>query len=222
MLTETAQFQILGHRGSPRRAVENTVASLQLAIDEGAAGFETDVRTLRDGTIVLFHDDEFGGKATEEWSFDELATRVPGLARLDELEQFAGRVSMTLEIKRSGNEAAIAAQIAKWERVVVSSFDHRVLPRLRAAGYGGALGVVYFGYLAATARYASELGASVIYPAYRYVDRALVDDCSARGIAVVPWTPNTPTAWQQLRDAGCAGVITDDAKRAVLWRRALR
>jgi glycerophosphoryl diester phosphodiesterase len=217
-----SQFAIFGHRGSPRRAAENTIASFDLAISEGADGFETDVRALSDGTLVLFHDHDVNGRPVESFRYEELAGIEPSLVRLEELLRYAGSAAMTLEIKRSGSEEAIAAMIERWEGVTVSSFDHRVLRRLRALGFRGALGVVFVGYLDSVASYARELDASVIYPEAHLVDRAMVDSCAAAAIAVVPWTVNRAAEWEHLLAIGCQGVITDFPAEAALWRRGAR
>ena len=54
------RFLIFGHRGSPKRFPENTLASFEEALRAGADGFETDLRMLADRSVILFHDDEIG------------------------------------------------------------------------------------------------------------------------------------------------------------------
>lgn len=49
---------IIGHRGAPCVAPENTLESLLLARSWGADGVEYDVQTTRDGHAVLLHDDD--------------------------------------------------------------------------------------------------------------------------------------------------------------------
>ncbi|MFT5285431.1 MAG: glycerophosphoryl diester phosphodiesterase [Planctomycetota bacterium] len=48
---------ILGHRGSPRNAPENTMASLVRAIDYGLDGVEYDLQRCMTGEAVLLHDE---------------------------------------------------------------------------------------------------------------------------------------------------------------------
>lgn len=48
---------ILGHRGAPLSAPENTLSSLRVALEQGLDGFEYDVQPTRDGAAVLLHDD---------------------------------------------------------------------------------------------------------------------------------------------------------------------
>ena len=47
---------VVGHRGAPRIAPENTIASFRAAIAAGADAIETDVCVTRDGRFVLWHD----------------------------------------------------------------------------------------------------------------------------------------------------------------------
>src|SRR5450631_1753854 len=49
---------IVGHRGAPRRARENTIESLDFAESFHVDAVEFDVRQTRDGEAVLFHDED--------------------------------------------------------------------------------------------------------------------------------------------------------------------
>src|SRR5690606_37488045 len=47
---------VLGHRGSPLRAPENSLRSFALALEAGADGVELDVQRSADGVPVVIHD----------------------------------------------------------------------------------------------------------------------------------------------------------------------
>jgi glycerophosphoryl diester phosphodiesterase len=47
---------VVGHRGSPRSEAENTLASFQKAVAEGADAIEADVCVTEDGEFLLWHD----------------------------------------------------------------------------------------------------------------------------------------------------------------------
>jgi glycerophosphoryl diester phosphodiesterase len=49
---------VIGHRGSPRAAPENTLASFRQAARDGATWVEFDVSLTSDGRAVIFHDDD--------------------------------------------------------------------------------------------------------------------------------------------------------------------
>lgn len=51
---------IFAHRGASGIAVENSITAFQKAIDNGADGLETDAWIMKDGEIVLHHDEIIG------------------------------------------------------------------------------------------------------------------------------------------------------------------
>ncbi|MGA7613649.1 MAG: glycerophosphodiester phosphodiesterase [Thermoanaerobaculia bacterium] len=213
------KFLVLGHRGSRRRETENTIASLALALEEGAEGFETDLRRLSDGSIVLFHDAEVDGIRTERWTTDALRERIGPLALLSDLERFRGRARMILEVKTSGFEKELVETIRGWENVIVSSFDHALVGRLARRTRTFELGVINAGALVDPADYVAGLGAEWMFPQWELVDRDLVVKLHRRKLGVIPWTANGPGSWAELLEAGCDGVITDTPAEAVAWRR---
>jgi len=211
------QFLILGHRGSPTRFRENTIESFEEALRSGADGFETDLRLLSDGVPVLYHDDEIDELDCESYRFDQLKK----VEKVRELERFVGRAKMCLEVKRSKWEDVLLEHVAKWPNVVIASFDHTLIAELHRRKAGVPLGLTFFGYPVGLADYAEGLGATWIYPQYRYVDVAMVDAVHARGIRIMPWTANRQRDWERLRKIRCDGVITDFPAEAVEWRRSL-
>jgi len=47
---------VVGHRGAPSRAPENTMASFEAALAMGVDAIELDVHLSRDGHLVVIHD----------------------------------------------------------------------------------------------------------------------------------------------------------------------
>ncbi|HEX7708077.1 MAG TPA: glycerophosphodiester phosphodiesterase [Thermoanaerobaculia bacterium] len=210
-------FLIYGHRGSPTRFPENTIASFEETLRAGADGFETDLRLLSDRTAVLFHDDELVESEVETLTLAECNERGALLERLADLGQFAGRATMILEVKRRRWEEALIDEIANWPDVIVASFDHQVIRELQTRGVPFPLGITIAGYLVDVAEYAEKLGATWCFPRYRYVDEEMVAALHEREIRVVPWTPNRRQEWERLREIGCDGIITDYPAEAVMW-----
>ncbi len=56
LLLDPKRHPVIGHRGASGLAPENTLASFDLALAEGAEAFEFDVRLTADGIPVVFHD----------------------------------------------------------------------------------------------------------------------------------------------------------------------
>jgi glycerophosphoryl diester phosphodiesterase len=211
------RFLIFGHRGSPKRFPENTLASFEGALSEGADGFETDLRLLFDRTAVLYHDDELEESAVEELTFGQLAERGALVERLSDLGRFGGRCTMILEVKRSRWEDVLLGHVRQWPGVVVTSFDHSTIATLFRKGVDFPLGITFDGYIVGVADYAASLGATWCFPGYHYVDEEMVASLHDRGILVVPWTANRKRAWDRLREVGCDGMITDYPAEAAAW-----
>ncbi len=207
-------FLIFGHRGSPKRFAENTVESFEGALREGADGFETDLRLLSDGTAVLFHDDEAGGRTVESLSSRDL----PSAQRVQDLARFAGRATMVLEVKRGKWEDALLAEIGSWKDIIVASFDHSLIAELARRKVSFPLGLTIAGVIVDLPDYARRLCAQWCFPDHHYVDANLVAALHAVGVGVIPWTPNRPEDWRRLRGIGCKGIITDYPAEAVGWR----
>jgi glycerophosphoryl diester phosphodiesterase len=215
-------FLILGHRGSPKRFPENTIASFEEALRAGADGFETDLRLLSDRTAVLYHDDELDEAEVESLSAAQILERGTVVEKLEALEHFAGRGMMVLEVKRSRWEETLLEHVNHWPDFVVASFDHSVIDTLRRSGATCALGITVHGYIVDVAAYAERLGANWVFPDYRFVDELMVTSLHDRGIRVMPWTANRRQEWERLRELGCDGLITDYPEEAVVWRDELK
>ncbi|MGE3334781.1 MAG: glycerophosphodiester phosphodiesterase [Rhodospirillaceae bacterium] len=90
---------VIGHRGSPRTAPENTLASFRQAARDGAAWVEFDVSLTSDGRAVIFHDDDLN--RTSDGVGPLAATPFDALRNLDAgswfSPAFAGEPVPTLE-----------------------------------------------------------------------------------------------------------------------------
>ena len=186
----------------------------------GADGFETDLRLLADGAAVLFHADELLERDIETLNTADLRYYDIRVDPVREFGRFAGRGTMILEVKRSRWEDVLCSEISAWNDIVVASFDHTTIAELARRRVTFPLGLTLAGRLVDLAAYAERLCATWVFPNFHYVDAELVESVHARGMKIVPWTPNAPQQWERLRAAGCDGVITDLPAEAVAWRRA--
>lgn len=211
------QFLIFGHRGSPKRFPENTIASFEGALDEGADGFETDLRLLSDRVPILFHDDELGEEEIESLSSEQFGQHG-AMVRVSELASFTARGTLILEVKRSKWEDVLIDTVRDWPNIVLTSFDHSLLASIRNYDQNVPLGITIYGSLVNAARYAADLGATWFFPSHPYIDAETVAAMHEQRIRVVPWTVNRRKHWARLRGIGCDGMITDFPAEAVAWR----
>jgi acetyl esterase/lipase/glycerophosphoryl diester phosphodiesterase len=115
--------QIVAHRGASADRPENTSASTLRAIQVGATAVEVDVRTTRDGRLVLSHDATVermtdGQGTIADLTFDEIRKLSAGRKfdekyaeeRVPSLDEVAavcrGRIDVLLDLKETGPEYA--------------------------------------------------------------------------------------------------------------------
>ena len=134
----------VGHKGAAALAPENTLESLERAVELGCDLVEFDVLDLHDGTLVLAHSDDLWevshGSArgrVRGLMLDELRAVAPGLPTLDEALSFFAReatgTGLQLDLKPRGHEPALVDALRRHglvERSLVSSFDAQSLREL--------------------------------------------------------------------------------------------
>ncbi|WP_425615046.1 glycerophosphodiester phosphodiesterase [Anatilimnocola sp. NA78] len=124
--------QIIAHRGVSAERPENTLAAIRRAIEVGATATEVDVRTTKDGKLVLSHDAKVDRMTNGKGSIGELT--LAELKQLDAGAKFAaefkgeplatlaeaadvcrGKIDLLLDLKETGDEYAerVAAVIRK-------------------------------------------------------------------------------------------------------------
>lgn len=204
------RFARVGHRGAPALAPENTLRSLQVAVELGCDGLEFDVLPLRDGTIVLAH------------SPREVPVESATLPEALELcaERFPD-VGLQLDLKRRGMEERVAAALRRYgvrERTWVSAFDAAVLrrfadvdpavPRSYTLRYGLSRGSVPDRVSTLLAR----AKASALTLHHSLASDAAIGRAHELDAAVYVWTVNDATGVQKFSAAGADGIITDDPR----------
>ncbi|HEV2815308.1 MAG TPA: glycerophosphodiester phosphodiesterase, partial [Solirubrobacteraceae bacterium] len=212
--------EIIAHRGASAHAAEHTLAAYDLAVAQGADVLELDVRETADGRLVVVHDETLLRTAGDPRRVDSVDSAA--LAALDPdvrpltlatvLVRYRRNARFLLDLKEpapewEGRLLATISRTCVRDRVVVQSFDHAALRRLRAAAPWLNLAALTRTRpldLAALAAFAHGVG-----PWHESVDAAFVTAAHANGLAVRPWTVNDPVAIAHLISLGVDGVITD-------------
>ncbi len=148
----SGELFIWAHRGASAQAPENTLAAFGLALELGADGIELDVHLSRDEVPVVIHDETLErttdgrGKVADRtwadlraldagrWFAPSFAGEpVPSLQQALDLVGMRARINV--EIKSAAAGQAVLTLLERYPRcqVLVSSFDHRVLARMRRA-----------------------------------------------------------------------------------------
>jgi glycerophosphoryl diester phosphodiesterase len=217
---------ILGHRGAPEEAPENTLESLALAVRQGADGVELDVRPSADGTPVVIHDAALertfstpGGVADLAWP---ALQRLTG-ARLPSLQQVAAWAAsagawLNVELKAGGAEAAIVDTIRThglMERTLFSSFDETIVARVGTIDPAARRYFLTEGWNDRARERLIASGASGVCLRVDAASPMSLEVLRHEGLPVVVWTVDEPERMVQLARAGVAAIITNRPAAAV-------
>jgi glycerophosphoryl diester phosphodiesterase len=214
--------KVIGHRGAPRMARENTVAAFRAAAEAGADMVELDVRRTADGALVVHHDAALDdGRLIVETLADALPQWLPALDHA--LDACAG-MTVNVEIKNSPRDPDydednfVAADVvdvidrAGWpDRVVVSTFNLGTIDAVRAATGAMATGwLVLPGMdLAAAIDTTAAHDLDAIHPYDTSVTPASVVAAHAAGLQVNVWTVDDPDRMVELAAWGVDGIVTN-------------
>lgn len=229
---------VYGHRGASARAPENTQRAFALALDEGADGIELDVRTSRDGAVVVCHDPTLERLAKRPGIVAQLdaqeLTRVDvggdTIPLLDDVLDAAlardGRVNV--EVKgdvpdRLATSRAVATLLRARpardrEAIFVSSFRPEMLAAMRIARADVPMAFLFDLENTGAAR-AAVLRRVFLPDGLHPQDRACTPEAiarwRARGLFVNAWTIDDPGRIRSLSAAGVDGIITNDPRGAI-------
>lgn len=226
---------VLGHRGASEDAPENTLAAFRLALAQGADGVELDVWRCRSGEVVVLHDEDLRrvagsplrvGEATlaelraldvGAWKSPRFrGERVPLLREV--LEALPGAI-VNVELKSRGRDLrlarAVAGELARAGaegRVIVSSFDFRLVSAFRLAAPAVPVGLLFDGdhpWRLRTALAARLLRAAAVHPDVALVTPARVARWRRRGLGVNVWTVDAPADVERLVALGVDAIVTN-------------
>jgi glycerophosphoryl diester phosphodiesterase len=230
---------IVGHRGAPRRARENTLESFDFAEAEGAEAIELDLQQTKDGELVVFHDDAIpiGSERHPVRSMASIDVRslrldspfgeyrIPTLD--DVLQRYGGGLRYILEMKvtpatdRRSAARRVAGLVTGFHlaaRCLVASFDGDFLRRIDELGAGVALSYL-FDHPVALPDSGTPRGifppCIAVGPRADLVDDTFMASAGRAGVSVHPWTVDAPEEIQALADRGVASITTNDPDLAV-------
>ncbi len=229
--------RIIAHRGSPRAAPENTLASFRQAAAEGAAWVEFDASLTFDTRVIVFHDDDLdrtsdGSGPVSQTTFDVITALDAGrwfapaftgemIPSLEEaIEQFVALgLNFNMELKTDPGrevelaETALPIAIECWPASLpvplVSSFSLQAVAAAKEVAPQWPRGFL-FDRLPENWR---ELGASLDLASFnanqKHLTREQVMEVRGAGYAVMTYTVNEPARAETLFGWGVDAIFTD-------------
>jgi glycerophosphoryl diester phosphodiesterase len=220
---------ILGHRGAAGSAPENTLASVALAVKQGADIVEIDVQETSDGEVVVIHDSDLmrvGGVPLRIWehTYDELHQvdigswygpefsdqRVPKLEEV--LAVCRGKARVDIELKYYGHNERLEERVAEIvermgmeDDIVLMSLVGDIVTSMKVLRPGWTVGLLTATAVGdLTTGDADFLAVHVGIATPGFIRRA-----QSVGKPVYVWTVNDQINMARMISRGADGIITD-------------
>ena len=223
----------IGHRGARGYIAENTLESIQKALDLNVDGIEIDVFRCASGEIEVFHDKKLQrltghNGLIEETTFEELKNmlvegryRIPTLQQV--LEKIGGKILLNVELKGENTAIPTATILKQYlsdsqsdiKKLIVSSKNWKELTLFKNQNTNIPIGVLshYNIFLEkgvdAIIEKGRELSALAIHPKFSILNKKAIDKMHSAGFLVYSWTINSPKDIQRAIRLGVDGIITD-------------
>lgn len=218
---------VIGHRGAMGHVTENTLASVQKALDLGVDMIEIDVFKIKSGEIMVFHDvrvDKLtnGAGNIEDYSYLELKQltldgnhKIPLLQ--DVIKLINKRVPLNIELKganttdRVNHIINVYLKKEDWDlqSFVISSFKWEELREMRRLNPEIAIAVLTEGNPLDAIDVAKELNAVAINPNFDTLTAEIVLKIHDEGFKVYTWTVNEPEDILDAQKMGVDGIFTN-------------
>ncbi|MBW8199741.1 glycerophosphodiester phosphodiesterase [Flagellimonas abyssi] len=228
---KTSKPLVIGHRGAMGHETENTLASVQKALDLGVDMIEIDVFKIQSGEIVVFHDEKVdrltnGGGNIEEYNIVQLRQlildgghKIPMLQ--DVLKQIDNKVALNIELKGPGTADRVNFIVDYYikskgwspENFVISSFNWDELRDMRSRNADIKIAVLTSEDPIIAIDVAKELKAVAINPHFETLTKENTAKIHEEGLKVYTWTVNEPEDIQKMTEFGVDGIITNYPER---------
>lgn len=234
--------KIIAHRGASAYCPENTFYAFEKAYEQNSYGIELDIHQSKDGELVVFHDFTLERITnTKGWiknlrlseikqfdvgSWFDVAFKDAKIPTLNEVLIFLSNKKMFLNIEiKAGSrlypkiEEKLINKIYEHNyqnNVIISSFDHYSLKKIREIDPILNTGVLYASSIIEPWKYAHEiLKANALHPHYFTVDKDLIHNSKLIGLQINPYTVDDPNAIKELALSKVDNIITNHPDIAI-------
>lgn len=227
--------KVIGHRGVPHLAPENTMASFKAALDMGVDGIETDVQATRDGELVICHDETIdkttNGKGfIKDYTLAELNNLSAGGwfskeyqdEKIPTLREFLELVCdkdilINIEIKSGvilypDIEKRIIEMINEYKighKIILSNFNHYSLVTCKEIDSTIKTGILYMAGLFEPWEYAKRVKADAIHPLFYNIRPEIMKGLKENNIIVNPYTVDNEEHMKYMVSMKVDGIITN-------------
>ncbi|WP_073254758.1 glycerophosphodiester phosphodiesterase family protein [Shimia gijangensis] len=228
------QVEVIAHRGAAGVRPENTMASIEKAIEDGADWVEIDVQETGDGQVIVIHDSDFmkiGGDPVKVWDatmqdvaridigswFDPVYAdqRAPLLSEV--LLAAKGHAGVLIELKYYGHDVMLEQRVSDIvtatgmdAHVMSMSLKYPAVQKMKAIRPDWPSGLLS----SASAGRIWQLEADFVAVNKASATPRLVREMRKAGKKLYVWTVNEPLEMSHMLSMGVDGLITDEPAMA--------
>jgi glycerophosphoryl diester phosphodiesterase len=213
---------IMGHRGAAAMEPENTLLSIQRAMDIGVHAVEIDVHLSKDKELVVIHDATVdrttnGTGPVSSYTVQEIkrldAGKGEAIPLLQEVIDFIDRrVMLIIELKEEGTERSVVDLIIQnnlFDKACVISFWHRLVKTVKEMDSRIKTGVLLVGSPVDVC-IATRASADALMMKYSFVDREFVEIAHKKGLKVFIWNIDDRNLLKPYVDMGVDAIGTNN------------
>lgn len=231
VFAQSGHILITAHRGASGHAPENTIASMEAAINMKADLAELDVQETVDGEIVLFHDrtmkrlagieKEIGELTIQEiqklevGSWFDLKFKGEPIPTLSDVVDFVrGKIKLNIELKTTGHEKQLAERLLNIvkeknfeKECFFTSFDYSQIKRIKELDPSIRTGLIFKTIPNSINIYKSDF--EILSVDYSLVNEEFIRHAFSNGKEVHVWTVNNEDEMKRLIELNVTSIITN-------------
>jgi len=224
-------FLKIGHRGAKAHVAENTLESIQKALDIGVDMIEIDVHKCASGELWVIHDftldrtTDGSGEIAKKSAKEIKELKIDGKYKIplltEVLNLIEGKCAINIELKGLNTAAPVCKLISekislgKWKYTdfIVSSFQKNELFEVRNNDEHIHIAILSKASVPEAIELGKRLKASAIHPSLGIITRDNTKLSHEAGFKVNVWTVNEREDIRRMIDFGVDGIISDYPNR---------
>ena len=224
---------VVGHRGAMGHVLENTIESVQKAIELNVDGIEIDVFKSKTGELVVYHDPFLSRLSNsnafiEQISLDSIKKIeliggyfIPTLKEIVDI--FPEKFFLNIELKGQDTAFETNKIIINYlntynfpaSKFIISSFIWDELKKIRSINKDIPIAILVDSLykIDDAIKLAKQINAVALNPNKEFITKEIVNKIQSKNIKVYPYTINTPRNIRKMRSMGVDAIITDFPER---------
>ena len=224
---------VVGHRGAMGHVLENTIESVQKAIELNVDGIEIDVFKSKTGELVVYHDPFLSRLSNsnafiEQISLDSIKKIeliggyfIPTLKEIVDI--IPEKIFLNIELKGQDTSFETNKIITNYlktynfpiSKFIISSFRWDELKKIRSINKDIPIAILVDSLhkINDAIKLAKQINAFALNPNKNFITKEIVNNIQSNNIKVYPYTINTPRNIRRIRSMGVDAIITDYPER---------